>query len=658
MVRLDRARAGDQPEPPIGNDREALQQRQVAFGYSADELDYVLVPMANDGKEPVGSMGDDTPLAVLSRRPQLLYNFFCQRFAQVTNPPIDPMRETLVTCLDVHIGRRGNLFDLDERHARLMRLRSPVLLDSELAHLKDTGSPDFRAEVIPATTDPSGGPGGLQNALEAICERASRAIDGGKTILILSDRDISPSTAPLSMLLTVGAVHHHLLREGRRTLASLVVESGEPREVHHFACLIGYGACAVNPYLAYETLADLVDTGRLESGLAYHQALENYRKAVEVGILKILAKMGISNLSSYHGAQLFDAVGLNEQVVERCFAGTSSQVGGIGIDQIIDTTIRFHQQAYEGGSKGVPTEEGVYRYRRDGEYHAYNPPVFKAIHKVAESGSLADFRSYSALVESRPPTALRDLMVVRGRRPILVDEVEPVEAICRRFATAAMSHGALSKEAHETLAIAMNRIGGKSNSGEGGEDPARYRRRENGDWANSAIKQVASGRFGVTPGYLASARELEIKIAQGSKPGEGGQLPGHKVSAEIARIRHSVEGVTLISPPPHHDIYSIEDIAQLIYDLKQINSRAKVCVKLVSLAGVGTIAAGVAKGFADVIHISGHDGGTGASPLGAIKHSGTPWELGLSEAQQTLVRNDLRGRVVLRVDGGDQLSPA
>ncbi|MDP6776075.1 MAG: glutamate synthase large subunit, partial [Candidatus Latescibacteria bacterium] len=564
MVRLDRARAHDQPEPSVGEDKSALQQQQAAFGYTQDEMDYVLVPMANDGKEPVGSMGDDTPLAVLSRRPQLLYNFFCQRFAQVTNPPIDPMRETLVTCLDVHIGRRGNLFELDERQARLMRLRSPLLLDTELAHLKETGSSDFQAEVLPITADPVGGTPGLQQALQDLCDRVSHAIAEGKTVLILSDRDVSPSDAPIPMLLAVGAVHHYLLREGKRTQTSLVVESGEPREVHHFACLIGYGACAVNPYLACETLADLVEAGRLESGIGYHQALENYRKAVEVGILKILAKMGISNLSSYHGAQLFDAVGLNEEVIERCFAGTSSQVGGIGIDEILSMALEFHRQAFEPGADTGLSDEGIYRYRRDGEYHAYNPPVFKAIHKVADSGSLADFQAYSKLVDNRPPTALRDLMVVRGRRPILVDEVEPVEAICRRFATAAMSHGALSKEAHETLAIAMNRIGGKSNSGEGGEDPARYRRRENGDWANSAIKQVASGRFGVTPGYLAAARELEIKIAQGSKPGEGGQLPGHKVSAEIARIRHSVPGVTLISPPPHHDIYSIEDIAQLI----------------------------------------------------------------------------------------------
>ena len=652
LIHLDRADSAAEPLPSPAQDDPPLRQRQLAFGYTSDEIEYVLIPMANDGKEPVGSMGDDTPLAVLSERPQLLYNYLTQRFAQVTNPPIDPLREELVMSLDMTLGYRRNLFKEKRKHARLIRLKSPILLNSELTRLREMVIPEFEAETLPALFTPQDGPDGLRRALARLCMRAVQAVEEGKTLLILSDRGVDASQAPIPMLLAVGAVHHHLIREGKRMRASLIVESGEPREVHHLAALIGYGASAVNPYLAYEILHWLVEEGKVEESITFQKALRNYRKAQEIGILKTMSKMGISTLSSYHGAQVFEAVGLHQNLIDRFFTGTVSQIGGIGLEEITENVLEGHARAFAPETEPVLKDNGTYRFRRDGEYHAFNPLVFKAIHKLAKSGEYGDFQIYSRLVENRPPAALRDLMAFRESAPVPLDEVESVEAICRRFTTAAMSHGALSREAHETLAIAMNRIGGKSNSGEGGEDPERYHRRPDGSWPNSAVKQVASGRFGVTPEYLASALELEIKMAQGSKPGEGGQLPGHKVSAEIARIRHAIPGVTLISPPPHHDIYSIEDIAQLIYDLKHINPRARVAVKLVGVAGVGTIAAGVAKGYADVIHLSGHDGGTGASPLSSIKHSGSPWELGLSEIQQTLIHNDLRGRVTLRVDGG------
>lgn len=652
LIRFERGRCSVEPAPDASVEDSNLKQRQKAFGYTADEMDYVLVPMANDAKEPVGSMGDDTPLAFLSRKPKPLFNYFTQLFAQVTNPPIDPLREALVMSLDLLLGYRRNLLEENEKQARLIRLRSPILLNSELNHLRSMIVPEFASEILPTLFNPEEGAEGLRRALDRVCARAVQAVEGGRSLLILSDRGVGPSRAPIPMLLAVGAVHYHLIREQKRMQASLIVESGEPREVHHFAALIGYGASAVNPYLAYETLNELVGDGELEDEVVFPKALANYRKALEAGLLKIMSKMGISTLSSYHGAQIFESIGLHQDLIDRYFTGTHSQVGGIGLEEIAADVLELHAQAFGPDKKPALQDLGIYRFRRGGEYHALNPLVFKAIHKVAKSGAYEDYREYARLVGSRPPSALRDLMALERGSSIPLDEVEPVEAICRRFTTAAMSHGALSREAHETLAIAMNRLGGKSNSGEGGEDPGRYHRLPNGDWPNSAIKQVASGRFGVTPQYLVSARELEIKMAQGSKPGEGGQLPGHKVSAEIAMIRHSVPGVTLISPPPHHDIYSIEDIAQLIYDLKHVNPRAKVCVKLVASSGIGTIAAGVTKGYADVIHISGYDGGTGASPISSIKHSGSPWELGLSEVQQTLVQNDLRGRVTIRVDGG------
>jgi glutamate synthase (NADPH/NADH) large chain/glutamate synthase (ferredoxin) len=588
---------------------------------------------------------------VLAKRPRLLYTYFKQLFAQVTNPPIDPLREHLVMSLTTYLGRQRSLLSETEEHARLVRLGSPVIDNAQLEWLRGLDDPDFRCAALPVLFPVAAGAAGMEEALGRLREAACAAVDEGATILILSDRGVSAELAPIPMLLAVGAVHHHLIRAGKRMRASLVLETGEPREEHHFATLIGYGANAVNPYLALATVSHLVVTGELD-GTPSERALGNYRQAVDKGLLKIMSKMGISTISSYRGAQIFEAVGLGPEVVDTCFAGTPSRIGGVGFREIASDVLRFHAFAFEAGPGEKLEESGYFRFRKSGEHHAFNPAVFKGIHRLAKTGDYEDYRKYARAVAQGEQASLRDLLAFRPARPIAVEEVEPVEDILRRFTTSSMSLGALSREAHETLAVAMNRIGGKSGSGEGGEDPARYHRQPNGDLASSAIKQVASGRFGVTPEYLASAKELEIKMAQGSKPGEGGQLPGHKVTAEIAAIRHSTPGVTLISPPPHHDIYSIEDLAQLIYDLKQANPRAKVVVKLVAEAGVGTIAAGVAKGHADVIHLSGGEGGTGASPLSSIKNAGVPWELGLAETQQVLVLNDLRGRVMLRVDGG------
>ncbi|MGQ9697931.1 MAG: glutamate synthase large subunit [Armatimonadota bacterium] len=629
-------------------DHEGLLRRQKAFGYHVEDIDRILEPMAEEGKEPVGSMGDDTPLAVLSTKPRLVYTYLKQRFAQVTNPPIDPIREKLVMSINSALGRRGSILEERPESARLIKLSSPVLTAGEMRWLRDQEYLPVRTlQALFAVGD---GPAGLRKALDLLCEDACEAVRQGCEILVLSDIGIDAQRAPIPMLLAVGAVHHALIRAGLHMRASIVAETGEPREDHHFACLIGYGAGAVYPYLAYETVAHLHHAD--EAGAAdATRHIVNYKHAVEYGLYKIMSKMGISTLSSYRGAQVFEAVGLSREVVDACFAGTDSRVGGAGFEEIARDVLAFHREAFGDGV--TPLQDlGFYRYRHGGEDHAFKPSVFKALHKAVRSGRYEDYLEFAREVEGRAPLALRDLLEFVPGTPIDVDEVEPIESIVRRFCTPAMSHGALSAEAHETIAIAMNRLGAKSNSGEGGEDPRRYHRLPNGDSANSAIKQVASARFGVTPEYLASARELEIKMAQGSKPGEGGQLPGHKVTEEIARIRHSVPGVTLISPPPHHDIYSIEDLAQLIYDLKHANPRARIAVKLVSEAGIGTIAAGVAKAYADVIHISGHDGGTGASPLGSIKHAGVPWEIGLAEAQQVLIMNDLRGRVVLRADGG------
>ncbi len=629
-------------------DEAELTARMKSFGYTLEDMQRIIEPMYSEGKEPVGSMGDDTPLAVLSSKPRVLYNYFKQRFAQVTNPAIDPIRERTVMSLRTLLGPRGSLLEETSRHARLIRLHSPILTDSDMEWLRASRSHGFTSVTLATLYGRRGGDQHLEKILDALCEQASAAVEEGHSILILSDRGVSHFQAPIPMLLAVAAVHHHLIREGKRMRVSLVAETGEAREDHHYACLIGYGANAVNPYLAFEIVAHEMS----RRGMSVAGALRNYKTAVENGLLKIMSKMGIATVASYCGAQVFEAIGLDSQLVEKYFTGTPARVGGVGLREITRDVLSFHESAFDSKEKPELEDAGYYRYRTGGEFHAFNPAVFRALHKAVKNGDRSQYEQYREQIENRPPATLRDLLEFRPSQPIRLDEVEPAEAIARRFSTSGMSHGALSREAHETVAIAMNRLGAKSNSGEGGEDPARYHRSANGDSSNSRIKQVASGRFGVTPQYLVSADELEIKISQGSKPGEGGQLPGHKVSAEIAAIRHSVPGVTLISPPPHHDIYSIEDLAQLIYDLKQVNPRARVAVKLVSEAGVGTVAAGVAKAHADTIHISGHDGGTGASPLGSIKNVGSPWELGLAETEQVLVMNGLRQRVRLRVDGG------
>ena len=654
-------------EAPDAWEPGTLSRTQKMFGYVSEDYDRIFEPMVFDSAVPVGSMGDDTPLAVLSELPQSLYRYFKQRFAQVTNPPIDPLRERLVMSLETVVGPRGRLLEEDEGSAAVMKFASPLITQGELDWLKEGA---FGAQTLAARFPVAAGPEGLEEALESLCDEAEQAVRAGAGLLILSDREVGEAWVPLPMLLATAAVHHRLLRAGLRTRAAIVCDTGEPREDHHYACLIGYGAALVHPYLAYATARDVPSASRRDEPVSPEAAVLHYRKAIEKGLLKIMSKMGISALSSYRGAQIFEAVGIDQGVIDRYFVGTPSRIGGAGLEVFATDALRFHAEAYgENATLQDPTlqDRGVYRFRKAGEYHALNPLVFKALHKAVRTESFEAYEEYSRLVDERAPCNLRDLLQYkRAETPLPLDEVEPVEAIVTRFSTQAMSHGSVSREAHETLAVAMNRLGAKSNSGEGGEDPARFRAYETdrpdlsrapwhpkaGDHANSAIKQIASGRFGVTPDYLVSADELEIKMAQGSKPGEGGQIPGHKVSEDIARIRRSVPGVTLISPPPHHDIYSIEDLSQLIYDLKRVNKEARVGVKLVATAGVGTIAAGVAKGYADNIQISGYDGGTGASPLSSVKHAGVPWELGLAETQRVLVENGLRGRVTLRVDGG------
>ena len=631
---------------------DQLPIHQKAFGYMTEDIERFIKPMITEAKEAVGSMGDDTPPAVISRHPRLLYSYFKQRFAQVTNPPIDSIRERLVMSLTTHLGRQHSLLTETPAHARLIRLPSPILTDTDLQALRELDIPDFQVVTLSVCFPVGSGKQGLEDALETLCQRASEAIDAGKTLLVLSDKGVNSDFAPIPMALAVGAVHHHLIREGKRMRASLIAETGDAREEHHFAVLLGYGASAINPYLALSTIVQLAEDGELEE-LTAEKAIEIYKATIEKGILKIMAKMGISTVSSYHGAQIFEALGINATVIDKCFTGTASRLSGIGFAEIAAEALHFHAKAFSGSDSDVSLEEaGYFRFRRNGEFHAYNPTMFKALHKFVKGGKSEDYDKYATAVESGELSSLRDLLAFKPSTPIPIEEVEPAENIVRRFTTGSMSFGALSRETHETLAIAMNRLGAKSGSGEGGENSERFKRQPNGDLASSAIKQVASGRFGVTPTYLASAKELEIKMAQGSKPGEGGQIPGHKVTAEIASLRHSTPGVPLISPPPHHDIYSIEDLAQLIYDLKQANPQAKVAVKLVSEFLIGTIASGVVKGYADVIQVSGHEGGTGASPLSSIKNAGTPWELGLAETQRALVQNELRERVVLRADGG------
>jgi len=651
---LDLDKVAESPHPPEPSHNTVLQ-RQQAFGYTFEDLRILMAPMARDGVEAVGSMGCDTPLAVLSGKSQLLYNYFKQLFAQVTNPPIDCIREELITSTETTLGSERNLLKPKAASCNLIKLRSPILTNEEFAKLKYINQAGFKSVTLPILFKAAEGEAGLAKAMEDLCARASSAIEAGANILILSDRGVDVELAAIPALLAVAGVHHHLIREGSRTRVGLVVESGEPREVHHFSLLIGYGAGAVNPYVAFETLDDMIRQGLLVD-IPHQKACRNYVKAAVKGVVKVISKMGISTIQSYRGAQIFEAIGLHPSIVEHFFTGTASRVGGVGLDVIAREAQIRHQAAFpERQVNGQALDAGGnYQWRADGEYHLFNPFT---VHKLQEACRNADykaFKEYSQSVndQSRKTCTLRALLELKtAGQPVPIEEVEPLEAILKRFKTGAMSYGSISQEAHETLAVAMNRIGGKSNTGEGGEDPARYQAQPNGDSKNSAIKQVASARFGVTSLYLVNARELQIKMAQGAKPGEGGQLPGQKVYPWIAKVRYATPGVGLISPPPHHDIYSIEDLAELIHDLKNANHLARISVKLVAEVGVGTIAAGVAKAHADVVLISGHDGGTGASPQTGIHHAGIPWELGLAETHQTLVLNNLRSRIVVETDG-------
>ena len=639
-------------EPAKSEDEDMLQQ--LAFGYDKDEFKVILKPMAQTGMEASGSMGDDTPLAFISHRPRLLYTYFKQLFAQVTNPPIDSIRERSVMSVNMFLGGRLGLFEELPQSAGLVKTESPLLFNNEIDSLFDVAHLKDRVVRLDVTYDASAGALGLQNAVEELKDRSVSTVESKSAkVLILTDRAVSKDRVAIPMLLAVGAVHQILVKAGLRMKCDIVAETGEARDVHQFACLLGFGANAINPHIALAVMKNFADSGELE-GVDANQAYANYRGAIEKGLLKIMAKMGISTLFSYCRAQIFEAIGLSQSLVDECFFGTPTPIGGIGYEEIGKDLMSRHQLAYGEEEPGFASAGYFKVVRRGGEFHAWNPKVVGGMHRFLKKGQPEDWDKYKNESDNHQPYAIKDLLKIKlpEEDGVKIDQVEPIEDIRRRFTTAAMSLGALSPECHETLAIAMNRIGGKSNSGEGGEDPRRYSLLENGDNASSAIKQVASGRFGVTAEYLSTAKEIEIKMAQGAKPGEGGQLPGHKVSPMIARLRFSVPGVTLISPPPHHDIYSIEDLAQLIFDLKEVNPRAKVCVKLVSSSGVGTVAAGVAKAYADVILISGHDGGTGASPLSSIKHAGSSWEIGLAETHQVLMMNGLRNRVTLRTDGG------
>ena len=634
------------------NGTASLFERQLAFGYTNEDLRIILSPMARGGKEADGSMGTDTPLAVLSERPHLLFSYFKQLFAQVTNPPIDPLREELVMSLNMALGPEQNLFDETPEHCRQISLTGPVLRAADLEKIRHLNSEPFASVTLPMLF-PANEEGGFEKALEGLCERAEKEVLEGATVLVLSDRGVDMEQAPIPSLLATAAVHHHLVRAGIRTRTTLIVETAEVREGHHFALLVGYGATAVNPYLAFETIEDMVETG-LIGDVTPEEATKNFVKAIEKALLKIISKMGISTLFSYCGAQIFEVVGLSDEVVDRYFTRTPSRIGGIDLEEIGEEVLQRHRRAFAKIEDGPEELEvgGEYQFRIQGPPHMWNQHSIPPLQRAVETGSFETYKEYSDYFNERSENlfTLRGLLDFR-RDPIPLEEVEPAKEIVKRFSTGAISFGSISKETHETLAIAMNRIGGKSNTGEGGEDSERYTPDLTGDIRRSAIKQVASGRFGVTTEYLVNSDMLQIKMAQGSKPGEGGQLPGHKVSEDIAKVRYSTPGVGLISPPPHHDIYSIEDLAQLIHDLKNANPQAMVSVKLVAAEGVGTIAAGVAKAKADHITISGHDGGTGASPLSSIKYAGLPWELGIAEAQQVLVENDLRGRIVLQTDG-------
>ncbi|MCE5303316.1 MAG: glutamate synthase large subunit [Planctomycetaceae bacterium] len=646
-----------QPSKSLPINPQTLVQQLRVFGYTREELQTIVAPMAINGQEPIGSMGTDTPLAVLSNRPKLLFHYFKQLFAQVTNPPIDPLREGLVMSLMSFTGRQRNLLDETPEHCRQLKLPHPILTNEDVEQLRTVARDDFKVATLPAVfsatdDDPARA---LAKAIDELLAAAERAIADGASLLILSDRDISPRKAPIPCLLATAALHHGLLRRRLRSQVGIVVESGEPREVMHFCLLCGYGANAINPYLAFEAIQMLADNGTLPGDTSGGQFDDQYINAVKKGILKTISKMGISTLRSYHAAQQFEAVGLNRSVIDKYFTGTASRIGGCDLSVIAREALARHRAGFEPPVPGsLPLEfGGEYQFRLDGEKHLWNPETVVKLQHAVRQNSVKLYEEYAAAINQQT----HDLMTLRGLfefvpgRSVPLDEVEPASEIVKRFYTGAMSHGSISKEAHETLAVAMNRLGGSSNTGEGGEDPARYHPLPNGDSLNCGVKQVASARFGVTIEYLANARILQIKMAQGAKPGEGGQLPAHKVTEEIARLRHSTPGVSLISPPPHHDIYSIEDLAQLIYDLKCANPGVLVSVKLVSEVGVGTVAAGVAKGNADEVLISGHDGGTGASPLSSIKHAGAPWELGLAETQQTLVLNGLRDRILVQVDG-------
>jgi len=658
LVHLD-----DLAVPPLEMEPHSdVLTRQQVFGYTTEELKVILEPMARDGVEPTGSMGTDTPVAVLSDRPRLLFDYFQQLFAQVTNPPLDAIREELVTALGGTLGPERNLLAPGPDSCRQIQLSHPIITNEELLKLKEVANhpetQDFRAAVIPSLYPVADGEDGLRTALDEIRAQASMEIAAGAQIIILSDVGSTAELAPIPSLLVTSAVHHHLIREKSRTRVGLVVEAGDARECHHMCLLLGFGAAAINPYMAFATIEDMIAQGM--TGMKDPvKAVRNYIKACGKGILKVMSKMGISTVASYTGAQIFEAIGLGQGFVDEYFTGTVTRIEGIGLAEVAEEVDRRHARAWperaeELAHRGLEFG-GEYQWRREGEYHLFNPETVFKLQHATRTGRYEIFKEYTSLVndQSRKLATLRGLFAFRteGRTPVPIEEVEPVSEIVKRFSTGAMSYGSISAEAHETLAIAMNRIGGRSNSGEGGEDPARFIPDENGDWRISKIKQVASGRFGVTSHYLVNATDIQIKMAQGAKPGEGGQLPGPKVYPWVAKVRHSTPFVGLISPPPHHDIYSIEDLAQLIHDLKNANPEARIHVKLVAQVGVGTVAAGVSKAHADVVLISGHDGGTGASPLTSIKHAGAPWELGLAETQQTLLLNRLRDRIVVQVDG-------
>ena len=643
---------------PRPNDPEVLHQQQNAFGYTQEDISFFLEPMARDGEDPIGSMGTDTPLAVLSDKPKLIYNYFKQNFAQVTNPPIDPIREELVMSLVSMIGPRPNLLGHHAGNHYRLEVAQPILTNGDLDKIRDIenlAGGAFRTETIDTTWPASEGSAGMERAVERVCREATDAALANFTILVLSDRAASADRIPIPALLATAAVHHHLIRQGLRTSTGLVVETGEAREVHHVCVLAGYGAEAINPYLAFETLEQI----RVKTGMALsaYDVRKNYIKALGKGIMKVMSKMGISTYQSYCGAQIFDAVGLSSAFIAKCFTGTQSTIEGVGFKEIAEEAVARHRNAYDASPlyRTMLDVGGDYQFRLRGEAHAWTPASVGKLQHAVRGGSYSGFKEFTREIDDQSERLLtiRGLMSFNfADQPIPIEDVEPAKDIVRRFATGAMSFGSISREAHTTLAIAMNRIGGKSNTGEGGEESDRYVRLPNGDSERSAIKQVASGRFGVTTEYLVNADDIQIKMAQGAKPGEGGQLPGHKVDKNIAKVRHSTPGVGLISPPPHHDIYSIEDLAQLIHDLKNVNQKARISVKLVSEIGVGTVAAGVSKARADHVTIAGYEGGTGASPLTSLTHAGSPWEIGLAETQQTLVLNGLRGRIAVQVDGG------